>query len=75
LRDSPKAISQPETVPATVLAATPPRNGMLLSMPRSAYHSRDAAAAAAPHASMPRGLRPGACTSQNESPPRPFMCG
>ncbi len=66
---------QPEIVPATVFAATPPRKGIAPAMPRSRYQSIDAACAAAPHASMPRGSRPGTCTSQNESPPIEFMCG
>ena len=64
----------PEMVPATVLAATPPRNGML-DNPRSRYESIVAAPAAAPHASIARGGSPGAWITQNASPPIAFMCG
>ncbi len=68
------ASSHPETVPATVFAATPPRNGIDES-PRSRYDAMLAPCAAAPHASMARGGSPGTWTSQNASPPMEFMCG
>jgi hypothetical protein len=75
LRESLNASSQPETAPATVFAATPPRKGIARVMPRAAYHSREAARAAAPQASMPRGARRGTWISQKASPPIEFMCG
>ena len=58
-----------------MFAAMPPRNGIEPVTPRSAYHAIEAARAAAPHASIPCGSRPGTWTSQNESPPIEFMCG
>jgi hypothetical protein len=62
-------------VPATVFAATAPRNGIACVMPRSRYQSRVAARADAPQASRPRTGWPGTLISQNASPPIEFMCG
>ena len=69
------AAPQPEIVPATVLAATGPRNGMALVMPRSAYHCLLAKPAAAPQASMPPIALPGEWMTQKESPPMEFIWG
>ena len=74
-RDSLCAAPQPEMVPATVLAAMPPRNGMLVVILRSRYQSMEAACAAAPQASMAPGALPGTDSSQKLSPPMEFMCG
>jgi hypothetical protein len=75
VRDSSNAAPQPETAPATVFAATPPRNGIASLMPRSRYQSMDAAHAAAPQASIAPGASPGTWINQNASPPMAFMCG
>ena len=69
-----RAASHPDTVPATVLAASGPRAG-IASCPCDRYHSGVAIAAAAPHASIAIGEVPGARTIQNPSPPMAFMCG
>ena len=61
-------------VPATVLAASGPRGGIVFR-PRSRYQSIEAAAAAGPQASMATGAAPGAAITQNASPPMPVMCG
>jgi hypothetical protein len=61
-------------VPATVFAAIGPRNG-IEATPCPAYQSRLAAIAAGPQASIVVTGLPGSCTSQNASPPIPFMCG
>ena len=74
-RDSVCAAPQPEMVPATVLAAMPPRNGMLVVTCRSRYQSMEAACAAAPQASMAPGALPGVDSNQKLSPPIEFMCG
>ena len=66
--------SQPDTAPATVIAANGPREGMVCN-PCWAYQSTDARAAAAPQARMATGSVPGAWMSQKLSPPGPFMCG
>ena len=68
------AASHPDTVPATVFAASGPRAGMA-SSPRERYHSGVARAAAPPQASTATGSAPGVRTIQNPSPPMAFMWG
>ncbi len=74
MRASSAATSQPETVPATVFAASGPRPG-IRSNPRLAYHSIETARAAVPEDSIPTTGAPGEAIVQKPSPPIPFMCG
>src|SRR5262249_59295232 len=70
------ACHHPSTTPGTVSAAGPPREGMLSRIPRSAYHSMEAARAErpAPQSAVRRELV-ASWMSQKLSPPTPFISG